>query len=217
MILPERVLGSSGTTRICLGLAIGPSARATWSRNSAAMSSPGSGSSPRRIVNATMAWPVTGSVAPTTAASATRGCETSADSTSVVEMLCPETSMTSSTRPSSQMSPSESLLAPSPAKYIPSNLDQYVLMYRSSSPQMVRSMDGHGSLMTRKPPPPFGTLCPESSTTSAVIPGSGCIAAPGLPDVTPGSGLIMRPPVSVCHQVSTTGHRPPPMCWRYQL
>ena len=43
------------------------------------------------------------------------------------------------------------------------------------------------------------------------------MAAPGLPDVTPGSGLIMIAPVSVCHQVSTTGQRPPPMYSRYQM
>ncbi len=30
------------------------------------------------------------------------------------------------------------------------------------------------------------------------------MAEPGLPAVTPGSGLIMIAPVSVCHQVSTT-------------
>ena len=35
--------------------------------------------------------------------------------------------------------------------------------------------------------------------------------------VTPGSGLIMMAPVSVCHQVSTTGVRSPPMTWRYQI
>ena len=68
------------------------------------------------MTNATMPWPVVGSVAPTTAASATDGCDTRADSTSVVEMRWPETFMTSSTRPSSQMSPSSSFLAPSPAK-----------------------------------------------------------------------------------------------------
>ena len=34
--------------------------------------------------------------------------------------------------------------------------------------------------------------------------------------VTPGSGLIMIWPVSVCHQVSTTGTRSPPMTSRYQ-
>ena len=34
--------------------------------------------------------------------------------------------------------------------------------------------------------------------------------------VTPGSGLIMMAPVSVCHHVSTTGQRSPPMCCQYQ-
>ena len=63
-----------------------------------------------------MPWPVVGSVAPTTAASATVGWLTSADSTSVVEIRCPDTFITSSTRPSSQMSPSSSSFAPSPAK-----------------------------------------------------------------------------------------------------
>ena len=36
---------------------------------------------------------------------------------------------------------------------------------------------------------------------------------PGFNVVTPGSGVIMMAPVSVCHHVSTTGHRPPPMVW----
>ena len=57
---------------------------------------------------------------------------------------------------------------------------------------------------------------PSSVTTSAATPGIGIIAEPGLPWVTPGSGLIMIIPVSVCHQVSTTGVRSPPMTWRYQ-
>ena len=35
--------------------------------------------------------------------------------------------------------------------------------------------------------------------------------------VTPGSGLIMIAPVSVCHQVSTTGQRSPPMTRRYHI
>jgi hypothetical protein len=38
-----------------------------------------------------------------------------------------------------------------------------------------------------------------------------------LAAVTPGSGLIMIEPVSVCHQVSTTGVRSPPMFFRYQI
>ena len=44
------------------------------------------------------------------------------------------------------------------------------------------------------------------------MPGNGTVAEPGLVVVTPGSGVIMMPPVSVCHQVSTIGQRPPPMC-----
>ena len=42
------------------------------------------------------------------------------------------------------------------------------------------------------------------------------MAEPGLVVVTPGNGLIRMLPVSVCHQVSTIGARPPPMCSRYQ-
>ncbi len=76
------------------------------------------------MTKATTAWPVVSSVAPTTAASATFGCDTSADSISVVESRWPETFITSSTRPSSQMSPSSSFFAPSPAKYMPGNRDQ---------------------------------------------------------------------------------------------
>src|SRR5699024_8447729 len=43
------------------------------------------------------------------------------------------------------------------------------------------------------------------------------IAEPGLVAVTPGSGLMRMLPFSVCHQVSTTGHRLPPMCSRYHI
>ena len=68
------------------------------------------------MTKAHTAWPVVSSAAPTTAASATFGCDTSADSISVVERRWPDTFITSSTRPSSQTSPSSSSLAPSPAK-----------------------------------------------------------------------------------------------------
>ena len=71
------------------------------------------------MTNAQMPWPVVSSVAPTTAASATPEWPTSADSTSAVEIRCPDTFITSSMRPSSQMLPSESTRAPSPAKYQP--------------------------------------------------------------------------------------------------
>src|SRR5688572_26073021 len=82
---------------------------------------------------------------------------------------------------------------------------------------MVRSMLGHGSRSTRNPPPPGGTDVFSSSTTSALMPGNGDIAEPGLHAVTPGSGEIIMAPVSVCHQVSTTGQLLPPMCSRYHI
>jgi len=43
------------------------------------------------------------------------------------------------------------------------------------------------------------------------------VAEPGRKVVAPGRGEIMMAPVSVCHQVSTTGHRPPPMFSRYHI
>ncbi|MEY3495607.1 MAG: hypothetical protein RI921_967 [Chloroflexota bacterium] len=78
-------------------------------------------------------------------------------------------------------------------------------------------MEGHGFVRVRKPPEPSGTLAPFPSTTSALIPGMAKVAEPGLVVVTPGSGLIAIDPVSVCHQVSTTGVRPPPITFRYQI
>ena len=49
------------------------------------------------------------------------------------------------------------------------------------------------------------------------MPGTGVIADPGLVVVTPGSGEIMMPPVSVCHQVSTIGQLLCPMVSRYHI
>src|SRR5215208_981788 len=46
---------------------------------------------------------------------------------------------------------------------------------------------------------------------STKMPGKGQVALPGLVGVMPGRGVIMMPPVSVCHHVSTMGHLPPPM------
>ena len=79
---------------------------------------------------------------------------------------------------------------------------------------MPRSIDGQGRVTVRWPPPPASTAAPSAPTTSAKIPGRGRVAEPGLVAVAPGSGEIMWPPVSVCHQVSTTGQRSPPM-WRW--
>ena len=83
------------------GLAIGLIFVATCWRSSSP--SAGVGSLPRRrMTNALIASPVIGSGAPTTAASATAGWDTSALSISVVERRWPEMFITSSTRPSSQ-------------------------------------------------------------------------------------------------------------------
>ena len=41
------------------------------------------------------------------------------------------------------------------------------------------------------------------------------MAEPGFSVVIPGSGVIMMWPVSVCHHVSTTGQRPPPITFQY--
>ena len=81
---------------------------------------------------------------------------------------------------------------------------------------MPRNIDGHGRVSTRYPPPGMPTGAPASSTMPASMPGSGNVALPGLSFVAPGSGLIMMAPVSVCHQVSTTGQRSPPMTLKYQ-
>ena len=53
------------------------------------------------------------------------------------------------------------------------------------------------------------------STTAASMPGSGLPAEPGFVSSRPGSVVIMIAPVSVCHQVSTTGQRPSPTTRQY--
>src|SRR3954470_19336882 len=71
-------------------------------------------------------------------------------------------------------------------------------------------MEGHGFRMTSLPPTLAATSFPLSSTTAASTPKKGRVAVPGFVGVAPGSGVIMCPPVSVCHHVSTIGQRPPP-------
>ena len=115
MILPERVFGRSGVNSSMPGRANLPISVATWPSSSWRSSSDSSTPS-RGITKTAICSPLTGSAAPMAAASATAGCDTSADSTSVVEMRWPETLMTSSTRPISQKSPSSSVFAPSPVK-----------------------------------------------------------------------------------------------------
>src|SRR5580692_8369343 len=82
---------------------------------------------------------------------------------------------------------------------------------------MLRSMEGHGLRITRYPPDPAGTGLPSRVTTSTLIPGSGRVQEPGFVEVAPGIGLIIMAPVSVCHQVSTMGHRSCPITLRYHI
>ncbi len=48
------------------------------------------------------------------------------------------------------------------------------------------------------------------------MPKNGRPALPGLASTAPGSVVMAMEPVSVCHQVSTMGHRPPPITRWYQ-
>ena len=66
--------------------------------------------------------------------------------------------------------------------------------------------------MTRNPPVPGGTGLPDLSTTSTTAPGMGFPANPGF-IASPIIVVIRCIPVSVCHQVSTIGHCPPPIWW----
>src|SRR5262249_42005563 len=110
-----------------------------------------------------------------------------------------------------------SLRAPSPVKYMPGISDQYCFTYRSGSLKIVRAIAGQGRLITSSPPEPAGTLFPSRVTTSAITPGSGSVADPGLVGTAPGSGEIMIMPVSVCHHVSTIGQRLWPISSRYHI
>src|SRR5918995_2909994 len=83
-------------------------------------------------------------------------------------------------------------------------------MKRSRSLYRVRAIDGHG-LVRISLPAPSSISFPSVSKIFASIPGNGTVADPGFVVVRPGSGVIMIAPVSVCHHVSTIGHRPPPI------
>jgi hypothetical protein len=78
-------------------------------------------------------------------------------------------------------------------------------------------MLGHGRRITSVPPAFAGTRWFCSFTTSGSIPKNGSDAEPGLAGTAPGMAEIMMLPVSVCHQVSTIGHRLPPMFSWYQI
>jgi hypothetical protein len=88
---------------------------------------------------------------------------------------------------------------------------------RASSPQMVRSMLGHGRSMTRAALVGAASVAVLSRSTLGTTPKNGRQHEPGLAATAPGSGVIMMAPVSVCHHVSTMGQRSPPMTSRYHI
>ena len=65
------------------------------------------------------------------------------------------------------------------------------------------------------PFPSIGVPVAASSTTG-LTPKNGTVAEPGLVGIAPGCGVIIWPPVSVCHQVSTIGQRCLPTWVSYQ-
>jgi hypothetical protein len=77
---------------------------------------------------------------------------------------------------------------------------------------MVRIWAGQLSLMHKHA---FGLglillSLPSGDRTTGWTPKNGLVAEPGFAAVAPGNGVIMKPPVSVCHQVSTISQRPLP-------
>jgi hypothetical protein len=64
--------------------------------------------------------------------------------------------------------------------------------------------------MARKPEASPSSSFPLSSSTTGWTPKNGSVALPGFNGVAPGSGVIMKEPVSVCQYVSTMGHRSSP-------
>src|SRR5947208_58836 len=115
MIFPERVLGRSSAQIMRFGLANLPMRSATVARMPSSVDSSPS-RFPCSVTKATIAWPVSSSCWPITAASATSGWATIADSTSAVESRWPETLTTSSMRPITQKYPSASRRAASPTR-----------------------------------------------------------------------------------------------------
>ena len=76
---------------------------------------------------------------------------------------------------------------------------------------MPRSIDGQGRVSARVRRRTVDRVALLRPRSRRAMPGNGCVAEPGLVVVTPGSGVIMIAPVSVCHHVSTIGQRSPPM------
>ena len=163
------------------------------------------------VTNATMPCPFRSSGLPTTAASATAGWLTKALSISIVPSRCPETLITSSTRPLIQktavliaMGPIAGEIACREFGPIPFAITIRIAV---NSAQHCRPRVTNDEIAALVRPTAFALLVNHIRHDA----GKGRVAEPGLSCVTPGTGEIMMAPVSVCHQVSTIGQRPRPI------
>ncbi len=98
--------------------------------------------------------------------------------------------------------------------------------YRSSivscsapgSPYIVRIIEGQGLFTTRNPPSFDADGIARSVHDVRDDSRQRARRRSGFRQgLAPGTGAIMIAPVSVCHHVSTIGHRSPPMCLRYHI
>ncbi len=71
-------------------------------------------------------------------------------------------------------------------------------------------MPGHGRETTRLPRSPAPASAPSAPMTFGSTPKNGSAADPGFMSTAPGMDVIITPPVSVCHHVSTMGQVPCP-------
>ena len=102
--------------------------------------------------------------------------------------------------------------------YIVLNFSQYVLTYFLWLLKTPCNIPGaNGLCCARKPCLPFGIGCPLSSTIICFTPGKLFPDIVGMNGPIPGIVLIKVPPVSVCHQVSITGQREPPIVLKYHI
>ena len=171
------------------------------------------------MTKATIAWPVVASVAPTTAASATDGCETSADSTSVVEMLWPghEHHVVD---PAEQPDVAVVVLLRAVAGEVlalearPVRVEEPLVVAPDGAQHRRPRLGEHqvAAAAVRAP------RCASSSTTSAEMPGSGRLRRArlgrghaGQRGDHDGAGLGLPP------GVHDRGQRSPPMCLRYHI
>jgi hypothetical protein len=78
---------------------------------------------------------------------------------------------------------------------------------------MVRSIEGQGLAQDEEAALVRGARpCRRRGRRRPSTPKKGRPVEPGLAGTAPGKVVIMIEPVSVCHQVSTIGQRPPPIC-----